>query len=104
MTKLEVHKLAWHSLLSYKTALTASRNIYFSSVINLNKNNPKFLFDTVKTYKKQPQKVGSSLSASNFLDLFKHKIESIRKEIDASPTLLLDHPTRHTSPPEATFL
>ncbi|KAK0131362.1 hypothetical protein N1851_033943 [Merluccius polli] len=56
-TKLEVHQLAWHdSLLSYKTALTASRNAYFSSVINLNKN--KFLFDTVKTLmQKQPQKL-----------------------------------------------
>ena len=30
------------SLLSYKTALTASRNAYFSSVNNLNKDNPKF--------------------------------------------------------------
>ena len=78
LTKLEVNHLAWDD--SYKTALTATRNAYFSSVINLNKNNQKFLFDTVKSLtQKQPQKVGSSLSASNFLDFFEHKIESIRK-------------------------
>ena len=54
---------------------------------------------------KQPQKVGSSLSFK-FLDFFEHKIESIRKEIDASPTFHLDRPTRAAphAPPEATFL
>ena len=97
-SKLEVFYLAWHdSLLSYKTALTNSRNAYFSSVINLNKNNPKFLFDTVKELtQKQPDKMNSSLTASNFLEFFEHKIESIRKVIDAS---LTGHPDYSGLPP-----
>ena len=71
-TKLEVFHLAWHnSLLPYKGALTTVRNAYFSSIINLNRNNLKFLFDTVKSLtQKQTQSVGSSLLAGQFMDFF----------------------------------
>ena len=83
-TKLEVFHLAWHnSLLTYKGALTIARNAYFSSIINLNRNNPKFIFDTVRSLtQKQTQTVGSSIVAGEFMDFFE-SIQSIREEIDA---------------------
>ena len=57
---------------------------YFSSIINLNRNNPKFLFDTVKGLtQKQTQTVGSSIVAGELMDFFQNKIQSIREEIDA---------------------
>ena len=94
-TKLEVFHLAWHnSLLTYKGALTTARNAYFSSIINLNRNNPKFLFDTVRRLtQKQTQTVGSSIVAGEFMDFFENKIQSIREEIDACRAANPTHPT-----------
>uniref|UniRef100_A0A8C5AGF3 Reverse transcriptase domain-containing protein n=1 Tax=Gadus morhua TaxID=8049 RepID=A0A8C5AGF3_GADMO len=93
-TKLEVFHLAWHnSLITYKGALTIARNAYFSSIINLNRNNPKFLFDTVRSLtQKQNQTVGSSISAGEFMDFFGNKIQSIREEIDAYRAANPTHP------------
>uniref|UniRef100_A0A8C5CCP5 Reverse transcriptase domain-containing protein n=2 Tax=Gadus morhua TaxID=8049 RepID=A0A8C5CCP5_GADMO len=93
-TKLEVFHLAWHnSLITYKGALTIARNAYFSSIINLNRNNPKFLFDTVRSLtQKQNQTVGSSISAGEFMDFFENKIQSIREEIDAYRAANPTHP------------
>ena len=65
-------------------ALTIARNAYFSSIINLNRNNPKFIFGTVRSLtQKQTQTVGSSIVAGEFMDFFENKIQSIREEIDA---------------------
>ena len=92
--KLEVFHLAWHnSLLTYKGVLTTARNAYFSSIINLNRNNPKFLFDTVRSLtQKQTQTVGSSIVAGEFMDFFENKIQSIREEIDACRAANPTHP------------
>ena len=80
-----VFHLAWHnSLLTYKGELTTISNAYFSSIINLNRNNPKFLFDTVKSLtQEQTQTVGSSIVAAEFMVFFENKIQWIRAEIDA---------------------
>ena len=75
--------------ISYKTALTN----YFSNVINLNKNNPKFLFDTVKELtQKQPHKMNSSLTASNFLEFSISSLAELDKITQASKptTCMLD--------------
>ena len=89
-TKLEVFHLAWHnSLLTYKGALTIARNAYFSSIINLNRNNPKFLFDTVRSL---TQTVGSSIVAGEFKDFFENKIQSIREEMYACLAACPTHP------------
>ena len=78
-TKLEVFHLAW---LTYKGTLTTARNTYFSSIINSKRNNPKFLFDTVRSLtQKQTQSLGPSIVADEFMDFFENKIQSIRKEI-----------------------
>ena len=55
-TILVVFRLAWHnSLLTYKNALT--RNAYFSSIINLNRNNPKFFSTQCRVWLKNRLRV-----------------------------------------------
>ncbi|XP_061141855.1 uncharacterized protein LOC133158583 [Syngnathus typhle] len=83
LTKLEVFHQAWQdSLLKYKDALILAKTRYFSQVINLNKNNPKHLFDTVaKLTLRQPTPDSSFHSADEFMKFFAQKIESIRDEI-----------------------
>nr|XP_049610836.1 uncharacterized protein LOC125988967 [Syngnathus scovelli] len=83
LTKLEVFHQAWKdSLLKYKDALILAKTRYFSQVINLNKNNPKYLFDTVaKLTLRQPTPDSSFYSADEFMKFFAQKIESIRDEI-----------------------
>ncbi len=47
-TKLEVFRIAWReSILSYRKALKTARSDYFSSLLEENKHNPRYLFNTV---------------------------------------------------------
>ncbi len=47
-TKLEVFHIAWReSILSYRKALKTARSDYFSSLLEENKHNPRYLFNTV---------------------------------------------------------
>ncbi len=47
-TKLEVCRVAWReSTLSYRKALKIARSDYFSSLLEENKHNPRYLFNTV---------------------------------------------------------
>uniref|UniRef100_A0A8K9XEN3 Reverse transcriptase domain-containing protein n=1 Tax=Oncorhynchus mykiss TaxID=8022 RepID=A0A8K9XEN3_ONCMY len=87
-TKLEVFRLAWKdSTVQYRRALTAARSSYFSNLIEENKNNPKFLFDTVaKLTKKQhsPREDDFHFSSDKFMNFFEEKIMIIRKQITDS--------------------
>ncbi len=52
-TKLEVFCMAWReSTLSYRKALQTARSDYFSSLLEENKHNPRYLFNTVAKNKK----------------------------------------------------
>ncbi len=47
-TKLEEFRIAWReSTFSYRKALQTARSDYFSSLLEDNKHNPKYLFNTV---------------------------------------------------------
>ncbi len=62
-TKLEVFRIAWReSTLSYRKALKTARSDYFSSLLEENKHNPQYLFNTVTklTKSKAPTGVGIS--------------------------------------------
>uniref|UniRef100_A0A671US71 Reverse transcriptase domain-containing protein n=1 Tax=Sparus aurata TaxID=8175 RepID=A0A671US71_SPAAU len=85
-SKLEVFYLAWHdSVLNYKRALNTARTAYFSSLINNNKHNPRFLFNTVAKLTQKPQSVSCApFDANDFLDFFCNKIDEIRIEINSS--------------------
>ena len=82
------NRLAWKdSTVQYRRALTAARSSYFSNLIEENKNNPEFLFDTVaKLTKKQhsPREDGFHFSRNKFMNFFEEKIMIIRNQITDS--------------------
>jgi hypothetical protein len=77
-TKLEVFRLAWKdSTVQYRRALTSARSSYFSNLLEENKNNPKFIFDTVaKLIKKQhsSREDGFHFRSDKFMNFFEKKI------------------------------
>ncbi len=81
-TKQESFRLAWvESFKNYKRALSAARSAYFSNLININKNNPRFLFDTVARLTQNTPANSSSLNADDFLKFFTNKFDSIRDKV-----------------------
>ena len=47
-TKLEVFRISWkESTIAYREALKAARSAYFSNLLEENKHNPRYLFETV---------------------------------------------------------
>ncbi|KAF7647083.1 hypothetical protein LDENG_00177770, partial [Lucifuga dentata] len=68
--------LAWvESFRKYKRALSAARTAYLSHLINNNKNNPRFLFDTIAKLTQNNTPVStSSFTADDFLNFFTNKI------------------------------
>ncbi|XP_055361200.1 uncharacterized protein LOC129603535 [Betta splendens] len=84
--KINVNCIAWKdSLIKYKKALCAARKTYYSSLIEENKNNPRFLFSTVARLTKSHSCVESTiplnLSSNDFMNYFTNKIITIRKNI-----------------------
>ncbi len=62
-TKLEVFRLAWReSTLSYRKALKTARSDYFSSLLEENKHNPRYLFNTVAKLTKNKASTGVGIS------------------------------------------
>ncbi len=58
-TKLEVFHIAWReSNLSYRKALKTARSDYFSSLLEENKHNPRYLFNTVAKLTKNKVSAG----------------------------------------------
>lgn len=83
MTNLEVHRLAWdNSIAKDKHSLSGAKMAYYSHLLNSNKNNPRFLFDTVArlTRKHRPSN-SAPFSANDFNEFFVNKIDSIRNKI-----------------------
>ncbi len=87
-TKLEVFRTAWReSNLSYRKALKTARSNYFSSLLEENKHNPRYLFNAVAKLKKKKKKASTGVdisqqhSSSDFMNYFTSKIETIRDQI-----------------------
>ncbi|XP_053084193.1 uncharacterized protein LOC128317225 [Pangasianodon hypophthalmus] len=83
-TNLVVFQIAWkESLLSYKKALSAARSVYLSTLIEDNRNNPRFLFNTVAKLTRTTieTRTQSLYSSDDFMNFFNGKIENIRLEI-----------------------
>jgi len=78
-TKLEVFRMAWRkSTLSYRKALKTARSDYFSSLLEENKHNPRYLFNTVAKLKKNKTSTGVDISqqhsSNDFMNYFTFKI------------------------------
>ncbi len=85
-TKLEVFRMAWReSTLSYRKALKTARSDYFSSLLEENKPNPSYLFNTVAKLTKNKASTGFDISqqhsSNNFINYFTSKIDTIRYQI-----------------------
>ena len=79
--------LAWKdSFRVYKRALRSARTFYYSSLIEDNRNNPRFLFSTVARLTKSHNSVvpciSATLSSEDFMSFFSWKIIRIRAEIN----------------------
>ncbi|XP_061762014.1 uncharacterized protein LOC133556275 [Nerophis ophidion] len=75
-TKPEMHHQAWSdSLITYKRMITLAKTNYYSNLIRLNKNDPKFLFSTVASLTQQGNPFSSyTHSADDFMKFFNKKI------------------------------
>ncbi len=83
-TKLEVFRIAWReSILSYRKALKTARSDYFSSLLEENKHNPRYLFNTVTKLTKNKASTGVGISqehsSNDFMNYFTSKIDTIRE-------------------------
>uniref|UniRef100_A0A4W6G917 Reverse transcriptase domain-containing protein n=1 Tax=Lates calcarifer TaxID=8187 RepID=A0A4W6G917_LATCA len=86
-TKLEESHLAWQdSVKRYKKALCNARSAYYSSLIEDNKNNPRFLFSTVarltESHSSIDPRIPITLSSNDFMNFFNDKISTIRGKIN----------------------
>ncbi|MCI4379877.1 hypothetical protein PGIGA_G00233490, partial [Pangasianodon gigas] len=101
-TKLLAFKIAWKdSILTYKKALRLARSTYLSTLIENNKSNPKFLFNTIAELTRNKTSTEISIITANksndFMKFFDSKIKNIRQKIQAqSPNYKIDWEDRLT--------
>uniref|UniRef100_A0A9J7XQL8 Endonuclease/exonuclease/phosphatase domain-containing protein n=1 Tax=Cyprinus carpio carpio TaxID=630221 RepID=A0A9J7XQL8_CYPCA len=108
-TKLELFCIAWReSNLSYRKALKTARSDYFSSLLEENKHNPRYLFNTVAKLTKNKASTSVDISqhhsSNDFMNYFTSKIDTSRDNIvtmQASATV--SHQTVHYRSPEEQF-
>ena len=86
-TKLEESRLTWHITLNeYKKALRKARAAYYSSLIDENKNNARFLFSTVarltESHSSTEPSIPIALSSNDFMCFFNDKIVTLRNQIN----------------------
>lgn len=90
--KIDSYHVAWKDcLLIYKKALRKARTAYFSSLIEENKSNPRFLFSTVakltKSHAALDPRIPSSLTGEDFMSFFTDKVLAIREKANqATPS------------------
>ncbi len=108
-TKLEVFRLAWReSTLSYRKALKTARSDYFSSLLEQNKHNPRYLFNTVAKLTNNKASTGVDISqqhsSNDFMNYFTSKIDTIRDQIvTTQPSAISSHQIVHYRSPEEQF-
>uniref|UniRef100_A0A8C5D409 Reverse transcriptase domain-containing protein n=1 Tax=Gouania willdenowi TaxID=441366 RepID=A0A8C5D409_GOUWI len=87
--KTEESRILWQESHSkYMTALRHSPSTYYSSLIEENKNNPRYLFSTVARLTQSQSSIEPmiplALSCEDFMTFFNHKIHKIRDKISHS--------------------
>ncbi|KAI2651726.1 hypothetical protein H4Q32_014472 [Labeo rohita] len=99
-TKLEVFRTAWRECtLSYRKALKSARSDYFSTLLEDNKHNPRYLFNTVAKLTKNKEPTGTDCahqhSSNDFMNYFISKIDTIRE-----PSITVSQQMRYRPPGE----
>ena len=108
-TKPEVFRIAWReSNLSYRKALKTAKSDYFSSLLEENKHNPRYLFNTVAKLTKNKASTSVDISqhhsSNDFMNYFTSKVDTIRdKIVTMQPSATVSHQTVHYRSPEEQF-
>ncbi len=108
-TKLEVFRIAWReSTPSYRKALKTARSDYFSSRLEENKHNPRYLLNTVSKSTKHKVSAGVDISqqhsSNDFMNYFTSKIDTIRdKIVTMQRSATVSHQIVHYRSPEEQF-
>ncbi len=100
-----MYGLAGDSSLSYRKALKTDRSDYFSSILEENKHNSRYLFNTVATLTKNKTSTGVDISqqhsSDDFLNYFTSKINTIRDQtVTMQLPAALSHQIVHYRSPE----
>jgi hypothetical protein len=95
---------AWKdSLLTYKKALRKARTAYYTSLIDINKNNLRFLLNTIarltKSHSSFEPSIPAALSSEDFMSFFTNKITNIREKIDQGRSMTTDELPLLATPP-----
>ena len=104
-TKLEVFRISWRErMIEYRKALKTARSAYFSKLLEENKHNPRYLFDTVAKLtrnKASTSDVSKEHSSNDFMNFFTCKIDNIREKIiTMQQSTTVSRQTVHCSVPE----
>jgi len=108
-TKLEVFRIAWwESTLSYRKTLKTDKSDYFSSLLEENKHNPRYLFNTVTKLTKNKTStdvdISQQHSSNDFMNYFTSKINNIRDQtVTMQPPAAVSHQIVHYTSPEEQF-
>ncbi|KAI2662341.1 Toxin RTX-I translocation ATP-binding protein [Labeo rohita] len=108
-TKLEVFCTAWRECtLSYRKALKSARSDYFSTLLEDNKHNPRYLFNTVAKLTKNKEPTDTDYahqhSSNDFMSYFTSKIDTIRdKIVTMQPSITVSHQIVHYRSPGEQF-
>ncbi len=107
-TKLEVFHIVWReSTLSYKKNMIA-RSDYFSSLLEENKHNPRYFFNTVAKLTENKTSTGVEISqqhsSNDFMNYFTSKINTNRDQtVTMQPSATVSHQIVHYRSPEEQF-
>ncbi len=108
-TKLEVFRKAWReSTLFYRKALKTAISDYFSSLLEENKHNDRYLFNTVAKLTKNTTSTGVDISqqhsSNGFMNYFTSKINTIRDQtVTMQQSDAVSHQIVHYRSPEEQF-
>ncbi len=99
-TKLKVFRIAWReSSLSYRKTLQTARSDYFLSLLEENKHNPKYLFNTVAKLTNNRASTGVYISQQHssklFIKYFTSKIEIRDQIVTMQPLATVSHQIVH---------
>ena len=87
-------------MIEYRKALKTARSAYFSKLLEENKHNPRYLFDTVAKLtrnKASTSDVFKEHSSNDFMNYFTSKIDTIRdKIVTMQPSATVSHQTLKT--------